>query len=110
MSDTIQPNASHEFQAHFGGAPGASDLAAECKKWEELCRKVIAERDQLRSELTQKLNYCELLEKSLARIHAENFKVCFNPDNYNFASALAQIDDKPTVADIITELKHGAGK
>jgi hypothetical protein len=41
----------HEFQSHFGTAPGLPDPVAECKKWENLCGELLAERQKLRDDL-----------------------------------------------------------
>ena len=53
MSNPIQsmPTPTGEFQAHFGGPPGSTDLTAECKKWEKLCGELLAERESLRAEM-----------------------------------------------------------
>lgn len=95
MSNPIQsmPTATGEFQAHFGGSPGSSDLAAECKKWEKLCGELLADRQKLREEL-------DACRRTLLRFHCENYQ----PD-FDAQAALAHIDDEPSLEQLIAELR-----
>ena len=105
MSNPIQsvPTPTGEFQAHFGGPPGSSDLAVDCKKWENLCGELIGEREKLRAELTELRRMYEACSKTLFHLKCKDWKFEFDPSAH--ADALAHIDDKPTVAEIITELQ-----
>lgn len=49
--NTSNPNPANEFQGQFGTPPGSLDPKAECEKWQQLCGKLLAERERLRAEL-----------------------------------------------------------
>jgi|ERR1017187_9844225 hypothetical protein len=94
-----------EFQAHFGGPPGSSDLAAECKKWEKLCGELLAEREKLREELAQMGRMYDACAKSLFHLKCKDY----SPPDFTeeeTAAALAHVDDKPTILELIAELQN----
>ena len=106
MSNPIQsvPTPTGEFQAHFGGPPGSADLAADCKKWENLCGELLAEREKLRADLAELQRMYDACSKTLFRLKCKDYK--FELDQRAQDDALAHIDDKPTVAEIIAELQN----
>ena len=55
MSSFVQanPNPVGEFQSQFGAPPGTQDPKAECEKWQQLCGRLLADRERLRAELEQ---------------------------------------------------------
>lgn len=99
------PTPTGEFQAHFGGAPGSSDLAAECKKWENLCGKLLAEREKMRTEAAQMRQEFDLCKKSLYYLVFKDE----TPD-FDLEVALSHIGDKPTLEELISQLEHAPGK
>jgi hypothetical protein len=106
MSNPSQaiPTPTGEFQAHFGGPPGSSDVAADCKKWENLCGELLAEREKLRADLMQTRREYDVCRKSL-------FHLVFKDDGGGFdpALAFAHVDDKPTIEELIAGLERTAG-
>lgn len=107
MSNPIPmiPTPTAEFQAHFGGPPGSSDLAADCKKWEKLCGDLLAERERLRAELVHTKKEYEVCRKSLYHVVFKND----SPD-FDLAVAMSHVDDKPTLEELIAQLEHAPGK
>jgi hypothetical protein len=107
MSNPIQsvPTPMGEFQAHFGGPPGSSDLAAECKKWENLCADLLAQREKLRAELAQMCREFDICKKSLYHLVFKN-----DAADFDLELALSHIDDKPTLEELIAQLEHAPGK
>lgn len=91
-------SATGEFQAHFGGPPGSSDLVAECKKWENLCADLLAQRQKLREELAKAQAERDRYEKALMRTECENY-VCPYTKEELFANAIYD----PTIPDLLTE-------
>ncbi|MBI2808088.1 MAG: hypothetical protein HYX68_24145 [Planctomycetes bacterium] len=107
MSNPISPGPTPigEFQSHFGGPPGSSDLQAECKKWEKLCADLLAQRETLRAELAEKQAECEMYRRSMFHNLCKDYK----PD-VDEAIGFAHMDDKPTVQELIAELESAPGK
>lgn len=103
MSSTIPSTPIGEFQAHFGSTPGSADLAAECKKWEKLCGELLVDRDKLRAELDELRRMHDACCKTLFHLKCKEWKFDFDQGAHD--DALAHIDDKPTVAEIIAELQ-----
>ena len=106
MSNPIQaiPTPTGEFQAHFGGSPGSADLAADCKQWEKLCGELLAERAKLNTELNELRQMYDACSKTLFHLQCKEWKFEFDQSAHD--DALAHIDDKPTVAEIIAELQN----
>lgn len=102
MSNPIQslPTPTGEFQAHFGGPPGSSDFAAECKKWEKLCAELLADRQELREELAKVQTERDGFYKALMRAECANY-VC----PYTMEELLANAVYEPTLPEIIANLK-----
>jgi predicted nuclease with TOPRIM domain len=104
MSDSVQslrtPTA--EFQAHFGGLPGSSDLAAECKKWENLCGDLLAERQKLREELAQMQREYDACRKTLFHLKCKDY----TPPEITDKEALAYVDLRPSIHELIAELRN----
>lgn len=107
MAEPIQstPTPTSEFQSQFGVPPGSSDIAAECKKWENLCGELLAEREQLRADLAKVERESASYRKSLIHLMRKNFN-----DDFDVDLAFAHIDDKPTLEELIAELEHAPGK
>jgi hypothetical protein len=107
MSNPTQsvPTPTAEFQAHFGGPPGSSDLAAECKKWENFCGELLAEREKLRGELAQMQREYEACRQALFHELCKNYK----PD-YDEKIGFAHLDDKPSLRELIAELENAPEK
>jgi hypothetical protein len=103
MSNPIQsvPTPTGEFQAHFGGPPGSSDLAADCKKWENLCGELLAERQRLREDLAKTQSEREQYLKSLYHLLCKDY-VCPYTKEELFANAIFE----PTMEEIIAELER----
>lgn len=102
MANPIQtiPTPTGEFQAHFGGAPGSSDFAADCKKWENLCAELLAERHRLREELAKAQTERDGFYRALMRAECENY-VC----PYTMEELLANAIYEPTIPEIVAELR-----
>lgn len=102
MPDPTIPNVTpaSEFQAQFGGPPSTSDLAAQCKQWEKLCAQLLAEKEKLREELAQIRWEYDACRQTLFHLKCKDYK----PD-FDEAVGFAHLDDKPTVQEIIEELK-----
>ena len=62
------PTPGVEFQNHFGGSPGSGDVAGDCKKWEQLCGDLLAEREMLREELERTRTERDGYRKSLGHL------------------------------------------
>jgi hypothetical protein len=107
MSNPSQsmPTPSGEFQAHFGGPPGSSDVAADCKKWENLCGELLAEREKLRDEFTQMQREYDACRLTLFHQWCKDYK----PD-YDREVGFAHLDDKPTLQELIAELENAPEK
>ena len=107
MSNPVQSNPTPigEFKAHFGGPPGSTDLAADCKKWENLCGELLAEREKLRAEMAKLSRESETYRKSLIHMLAKEFKPGFDVE-----LAFAHLNDKSTIEEIIAELERSPGK
>ncbi len=88
-----------EFQAHFGGPPSASDLAADCKKWEKLCGELLAERQKLRAELAKTQIERDEHLKSLYHFLCKDY-VCPYTKEELFANAVYE----PSMEELIAEL------
>ncbi len=107
MSSPIQaiPTSTGEFQASLGGPLGSADLVAECKRLENLCRELSAEREKLRAELAQMRREFGACKKSLYYLVFKDDK----PD-FDLEFALSHVDDKPTLEELIAQLEHAPGK
>ena len=107
MSNPIQsmPTPTGEFQARFGGPPGSSGLAADCKNWENLCGELLADRHKLREELARSQRERDQYLKSLYHLLCKDYKPDFDRE-----TAFAHIDDKPTIQELIAELERAPGK
>jgi hypothetical protein len=99
------PTPAGEFQSHFGGTPGASDPASECKKWETLCGTLLAERESLRAELAKSQADCLQFRNALL----QRFRAEFKPDDFDEAVGFAHLKDKPTLRELIAELECNPG-
>ncbi len=101
MSNPIQsmPTPTGEFQAHFGGPPGSTDVAAECKKWEKLCGELLAERQELRAELAKAQTERDQHLKSLYHLLCKDY-ICPYTREELFANAVYE----PSMEDLIAEL------
>jgi hypothetical protein len=108
MSNPIQslPTPTGEFQAHFGGPPGASDAKAECKKWETLCGELLAERQKLRDEYAQLKRKYDACTKALCELKFKDY----DPPVITDEEALACLDQNPTLDEIIQEWANTPGK
>ena len=108
MSNPIQsvPTPTGEFQAHFGGAPGTTDLAAECKRWENLCGELLVERQLLREDLAKTQRERDQYLKSLYHLLCKDY----TPPDFDKEEVLAHLDDHPTMEEIIAELEQGLEK
>ena len=106
MSDSIQSPSTPigEFQAHFGSVPGSADAVAECKKWEKLCAELLADREKLREELTQMQRMYDACAKSLFHLQCKDW-VPPVISKEELEKALANVDTKPTILDLIAELE-----
>ena len=104
MSNPIQslPTPTGEFQAHFGGPPGWPDAVAECKKWEKLCADLLAERENLREELSQMERMYDACAKSLFHLKCKDY----TPPEITNEEALAYLNEQPTLDQIIEKLKN----
>jgi hypothetical protein len=103
MSHPIQsmPTPTGEFQAHFGGPPGSSDVAADCKKWENLCGDLLAERQSLREELAQVRDERDAHYRELMRRECENY-VCPYTKEELFANAVYE----PSIEKLLGSLQR----
>jgi hypothetical protein len=103
MSNPIQsiPTPTGEFQAHFGGPPGSSDFAAECKKWEKLCGELLVEREKLRAELANLQGEHDACRSSLLHLAWKDYKL-----DMDEAVGFAHLDDKPSLRELIAELEN----
>jgi hypothetical protein len=111
MSNPIQstPTPTGEFQAHFGIPPGSSDTAAACKNWEKLCGELLAEREKLRGELVQMQREYDACRQSLFQMKCKDY----TPPDFTkeqTAEALAHLDNKPSILDVIAELENAREK
>ena len=79
-----------------------SDLAAECKKWEQRCAQMIEERERLRAELAKMKAECELYRKSLFRQMCKEY----TPPNFTKEEMLAFVDQAPPLQEFIAELER----
>ena len=104
MSTPIRsmPTPTGEYQTHFGSPPGSSSLAADCKNWENLCGKLLAEREKLRAELAQMRREYDACRKTLFHFQCRDY----TPPDFDREQAFAHIDDKPTVEELIAELQN----
>jgi hypothetical protein len=107
MSNSTQslPTPTGAPQAHFGGPPGSSDLAAECKKWENLCGELLAEREKLRAELMHTRREYDTCRKSLFHLVFKGDRADFDPE-----LAVAHVNDKPTIEELLAGLERTPGK
>jgi hypothetical protein len=107
MSIPIQigPAAMGAFQSHFGSQPGSPDAAAECRKWASLCEELLAEREKLRAELAKAQALTEMYGNALLQQFAEDYEPTFTKEE-----ALACLDVKPTIEEIIAELENAPRK
>jgi hypothetical protein len=106
MSNPIQsmPTPTGEFQAHFGGPPGSSDLVADCKKWEKLCGELLAEREKMRADAAKMRREFDLCKKSLYHVVFKDAK-----NDFDLEVALAHLNDKPTLEELIAQLEQAPG-
>ncbi len=90
-----------EYQTRFPDGNGAPFSPQERKQWEAWCRELIQERDQLRARL-------EALAKE-RDAHAQALQAVLPTPDYPFTKEelLAQIDDKPSFAELVEEVRHG---
>ena len=102
MSNPIPmiPTPTGEFQAYFGGLPGSSDLAAECKKWEKLCGDLLAQRAKLCDELTEVRSERDRYMKSIYHLMCKDY-VCPYTKEELFANAIFE----PTMEELIAGLE-----
>ena len=101
MSNPIQTvsTPTGEYQSHFGGPPGSADAVAECKKWEDLCADLLAERRKLREDLATAQSQRDQYLKSLYHLSCKDY-VCPYTKEELFANAVY----KPSIEDLIAEL------
>ena len=97
MSSPIEnnPTAVSVFQAHFGTPPGSQDAKTECEKWEQLCEKLLMERERLRAEL----------EKERVDRMCKDFK-----PELTMEQVYAQVDRETTIEQIIADLEREVGQ
>ena len=95
------PTPTGEFQAHFGGPPSSSDPAADCKKWENLCADLLAEREKLREDLAKVQIERDQYLKSLYHVLCKDY-VC----PYTKEELLANAIYEPTLEEIVAELRR----
>ena len=81
---------------------GTSDLAAECKKWEQRCAQMIEERERLRAELAKTQAECDLYRKSLFHQLCKDY----SPPNVTREEVLARLDAEPSIQEIIAEFEN----
>jgi len=88
---------------------GAPDLAAERAKWEKQCAELIEDRERLRAELAKTQAECEGYRKSLFHQMCKDY----TPPNFTKKeqeAAIAHLDDKPSILDLIAELENAPEK
>ena len=96
-----------EYQAHFGSFPGSSDAVTECKKWQDLCADLLAERDTLRAALAQVTKEYDACKKTLLRLHCSDYQPTFTKADVD--AAIAKLNAAPTVQDIINKIENAQG-
>jgi hypothetical protein len=89
-----------EFQAHFGGPPGSSDLVAACNKWEKLCTDLLAQRQKLREELSKTQAERDGYQKALMRAECENYISPYTKEQL-FANAIYE----PAIPELLGEIE-----
>lgn len=104
ISSTRSPGG--EFQHHFGGPPGAGDVAADCKKWEQLCGELLAEREKLRDQLERMRTERDRYRKSLGHLVCKDL---LEPE-FTKEEMLAFVDRAPPLEELIAELETDARK
>jgi hypothetical protein len=98
------PTPIHEFQSHFGTAPGLPDPVAECKKWENLCGELLAERQKLREDLANAETERDRYLKSLYHFVGKDY-VC----PYTDEEMLACVDREAPLRELIADLQLDMG-
>jgi hypothetical protein len=102
---SIQSTPTGEFQSHFGVPPGSADAAAECKKWENLCGELLAEREMLRAEIAAIRKEYDASRNAFFQLQCKTYAP--NYTKADVEKANADLDNNPTVRDIVNELSQG---
>jgi hypothetical protein len=90
-----------EFQARFGVAPGSKDAQAELERCVEMCKELLAEREQLRAEvarLSRERNFYYHAANQLMQEEHKKFTM-------SKEEALALVGNQPPLAELIAELE-----
>jgi hypothetical protein len=103
-TDSI-PTPVTEFQSSIGMPPGGTDARAECKQWERVCGELIAQREQLRTELVRVQAERDAYFKAWWKLECSTYQSPYTKDElFSF------LDQKPTVQEVIDELDHAREK
>ncbi|MFO0968164.1 MAG: hypothetical protein U0793_21620 [Gemmataceae bacterium] len=87
------------YQARFGSSPGAGSIESERKQWDQMCRELMAERDEARAQLQRTLRERDELRDSLYRLTHKDFEI----DKDKVLSSLGQ---GPPLRQVIESLRN----
>lgn len=92
------PTVAAEFEARFQQPPVASPHDQEMARWQQMCKELIEERERLRAELAQTKSERDEFRRALIAPFAAK-EVPFAKEE-----ALASLDERPTLHELIEEL------
>src|SRR5437773_604575 len=88
------------IQVRFGVPASTQAPEVERRQWEQLCRELLQEREQLRAELAETKAKCE---RYLLYLRADS-EARFTPEMEE--EMFAQLDQLPSLRDILNELAN----
>jgi hypothetical protein len=93
-----------EYRSHFGEQPGSREASTEQVRWQQLCQKLLEQRDCLRQELTQARDEAEQYRRALQKllpIDCDAFR------NLGYEEAKALAVKEQSFDDLITDSERG---
>lgn len=100
-SENLNGTGTDPLRARFGMPAGTQPPEAERQQWEQLCRELLQEREQLRTELAATKAKCERYLLYLQAQSAEEI-------NLTIEEVLAREGQEPTIEQLIAELEQEA--
>ncbi|MCI0741808.1 MAG: hypothetical protein L0Y72_22470 [Gemmataceae bacterium] len=94
----LDPTVSAEFLAHHRQSPGSGSADAELRRWQELCRVVIEERERLRQALAETSKQRDLYLRSL-------YAASFDVPEFTKEEILGNLGKNQPLTDLVAESK-----
>ncbi len=92
----VDPTISAAFLAQHQQSPGEGSAEGELRRWQELCRVVIEERDRLRRELAETRQQRDVYLRSL-------YKASFEQAEFSKEEILSNLGKNQPLTELVAE-------